>query len=106
MLIHLIEQCFVLKKAVFIFNIKADQETNKIRRTRFSVGGTHYNPSIHTKELDCNINPFYIIETLEKMWGFGSYQEFNEIIIAKLLSFIEDIGKGSLHITRENKHYW
>lgn len=94
-----------IEKSNFISNIQHKQGTRNIKRSRFSVGGTHFNSDVHVDEFECNLNPLYIIEKLEKMSIFGNYQDFDEFFYHKLNSFLEVVGEGSLRFTNENKHF-
>lgn len=74
-------------------------------RTRYSVGGTHYNPDIHSLELIYEDKPENIINRLEKMSVYGNYTEFPDLFIPCFCSFIETIAAGSLRISCTNKHF-
>ena len=94
-----------IEKSNIIFNIQSRQETNTIKRTRYSVEGTHYDPNIYTNEFGGNLNSFYVIERLEKMSVFGNYLDIKDDFYINLYSFIDSVGKGSLRFTREDKNF-
>lgn len=94
-----------IEKSSIVYNIQCNQGTKNIKRTRFSVGGTHFNPDIHIDKFECNLNPLYIIEKLKRMSAFGNHQDFDELFCSQLNSFISTVGEGSLRITSENKNF-
>ena len=74
-------------------------------RTRYSVGGTHYIPDLHTSEFIYEDKPENIIERLEKMSIYGNYTDFPDLFIPCFSSFIETLSEGSLRIACTNKHF-
>lgn len=75
------------------------------RKTRYSVGGTHYNPAIHTQEYIFDLEPKLIVERLLKLSIYGEYKEFPDLFLQKFISWIDIIGIGSLRIHCTDKHF-
>ena len=95
-----------ISKSNIVFNIQNKLGINHIKRTRLSVGGTHYDPEIHKDDFECEINPLYLIERLTDMSIFGNYQEFDDLLHIKCISFLHAVSEGSLRFTRENRHFY
>lgn len=94
-----------ISKSSIVYDIQKRQGTKTVKRARYSVGGTHYDPDIHKINAEFYLKPFYLIERLTEMSIFGNYQEFDDNFIPALLSFFEIIGHGSLRIKNTHKSF-
>lgn len=94
-----------IARSNIIMDIMNKQHNQKKRKTRYSVGGTHFDSSIHINEYIFPYAPQAIVERLEKMSTYGNREEFHDDFIYDFYSWIEIINKGSLPISCTNKHF-
>ena len=94
-----------IARSHIIIDILNKQNNQKKRRTRYSVGGTHYDKQIHKAEYIFSVGPKEIVERLEKMSIYGNRQEFNDYFLTDFYSWVEIISTGSLRISCTDKHF-
>ena len=87
-------------------NILNKQKKPLKKKTRYSVGGTHYNPLIHTNEYVFSYESKDVIKRLEDMSIYGNRKEFKDLFLVDFFSWIEIVGEGSLLIQCTNKHFY
>lgn len=75
------------------------------KKTRFSVGGTHYDSNIHKEEYIPDLTPKFIIERLQQMSIYGNYKEFKDLFLITFFAWIENVSRSSLRITCTDKHF-
>ena len=95
-----------IAKSNIILDIQAKFQMNFKKKTRYSVGGIHFdNNKTDYIELECDLKPKEIIDQLEQISPYGRNKNVSELFIQKLISFTEEIGKYSLRILCTNKHF-
>lgn len=94
-----------ISKSSIVYDIQKRQRTKTVKRARYSVGGTHYDLSIHKINFGFDLKSFYLIERLTEISIFGNYQEFDDNYNKALLSFYEIIGYGSLRIKNTSRNF-
>lgn len=88
-----------------VMDIQSKNGLNFRKKTRFSVGGIHFDPQKHVLDIPFEYTPKDIIE---KLFQLSSYCEDNgdaDIFIIQLKSFLETISKGSLRLKCPDKHF-
>lgn len=95
-----------ISKSNIILDIQTKFQMNFKKKTRYSVGGIHFNnKKLNYIEFECDMKPDEIIDQLEQISSYGKNKKVSELFVQTLISFTEEIGKYSLRIMCTNKHF-
>lgn len=75
------------------------------KKTRFSVGGIHFDPQKYVLYILFEYISKDIIEKLFQLSSYCEHNEYADILVILLKSFLETISKGSLRINSTDKHF-
>ena len=94
-----------ISKNNIILDIQNQFQLGFWKKTRFFVGGINFdNDKTDYIEWSCDFTANEIIDQLERLSIYGKGREIDELFILKLISFVDEIGKGSLRISCTQKH--
>ena len=92
-------------KSNIVMDIQSRNGMNFRKKTRYSVGGIHFDPEKHTLDIPFEYEPKIIIEKLFQLSSYGEDHDDADIFVIQLKSFLDIISKGSLRIRCTNKHF-
>lgn len=92
-------------KSNIVMDIQSRNGMNFGKKTRYSVGGIHFDPEKHTVDIPFEYEPKIIIEKLFQLSSYGEDHDDADITVLQLKPFLDIISKGSLRIRCTNKHF-
>lgn len=92
-------------KSNIVMDIQSRNGLSFRKKTRFSVGGIHFDPKKHVLDIQFEYKPIEIIERLFQLSSYCQGQNENDTFLLQFKSFLEIISKGSLRIKCTNKHF-
>ena len=95
-----------ISKSYKIQNIQNKFKINFMKKTRYSVGGIHFdNESNDYFDFDFDYKPEEIVNQLYNLSSYTKNSDDNNLFIVELISFADAIGQFSLRIPCSNKHF-